>query len=81
MLSVVNKALAGQKVNAERGKSETDEQLRQRVLNRMDPWWISEHDVESAFRTAVASLENPHAAHDVLQSAAVDKPSKPLARI
>ncbi|KAH6900629.1 hypothetical protein B0T10DRAFT_33098 [Thelonectria olida] len=56
LLGVVHKALAGQKVTVERGKTETDEQLRQRVSGRMDPWWISEHEVERAFHEAIDKL-------------------------
>ncbi|KAM5355172.1 hypothetical protein ACJ41O_001818 [Fusarium nematophilum] len=58
LLAVVHKALAGQKANVERGKTETDEQLRERVLQRMDPWWISEHDVEAAFRDALNKADD-----------------------
>ncbi|KAM5385188.1 hypothetical protein ACJZ2D_001149 [Fusarium nematophilum] len=57
LLGVVTKAVAGRKVKVEDGKAETDEQLRERVLNRMDPYWIAEHDVEAAFE-AVVSQEN-----------------------
>jgi salicylate hydroxylase len=57
LLGVVHKAIAGQKVTLERGKTETDEQLRRRVLDRMDPWWISEHDIERAFREAIDKLK------------------------
>ncbi|KAF2014502.1 FAD/NAD(P)-binding domain-containing protein [Aaosphaeria arxii CBS 175.79] len=35
------------------GKSETDEQLRARFQNRINPTWIHEHDVQEAFRKAV----------------------------
>ena len=54
---MVHKALAGQKVKIERGKTETDEQLRDRVLQRMDPRWISEHDVGNAFRAAISKID------------------------
>ncbi|RSL83053.1 hypothetical protein CDV31_016877 [Fusarium ambrosium] len=57
LLSVVHKNLAGQKANIERAKTETDEQLRQRVAQRMDPSWISEHDVESAFEQVIEKEE------------------------
>ncbi|KAH6991151.1 hypothetical protein BKA56DRAFT_512132 [Ilyonectria sp. MPI-CAGE-AT-0026] len=57
LLGVVHNSLAGQKTTVERGKTETDEQLRNRVLQRMDPWWIGEHDVEGAFRAVVESIE------------------------
>ncbi|KAH7155797.1 hypothetical protein B0J13DRAFT_604728 [Dactylonectria estremocensis] len=57
LLDVVHKSLAGSKINLERGKTETDEQLRQRVLQRMDPWWISEHDVDGAFHDAVEKYD------------------------
>ncbi|KAI0845948.1 FAD/NAD(P)-binding domain-containing protein [Daldinia vernicosa] len=33
---------------------ETDEQLRTRIKNRVDPSWIHEHDVQAAFAQAVA---------------------------
>ncbi|KAI1469517.1 FAD/NAD(P)-binding domain-containing protein [Daldinia caldariorum] len=33
---------------------ETDEQLRARIKNRVDPSWIHEHDVQAAFAQAVA---------------------------
>ncbi|KAF4468693.1 Monooxygenase FAD-binding [Fusarium albosuccineum] len=54
LLGAVHKAVAGRKVKLENGKPETDEQLRQRVLDRMDPHWIAEHDVEAAFESVVA---------------------------
>ncbi|KAJ4146304.1 hypothetical protein NW754_001772 [Fusarium falciforme] len=57
LLGVVHKNLAGQKANIERAKAETDEQLRQRVSQRMDPSWISEHDVEKAFKQVVEKEE------------------------
>lgn len=57
LLGVVHKNLAGQKANIERAKTETDEQLRQRVSQRMDPSWISEHDVEKAFKQVVEKEE------------------------
>ncbi|KAF7558508.1 hypothetical protein G7046_g5647 [Stylonectria norvegica] len=57
LLGVVHKAVVGQKATVEKGKIETDEQLRERVRARMDPWWINEHDVEGAFRAAVAEVE------------------------
>lgn len=42
-----------------RSKMETDEELRARIQNRSDPFWIHEHDVEDAFTQAVAQvLEN-----------------------
>ncbi|KPM39404.1 hypothetical protein AK830_g7147 [Neonectria ditissima] len=57
ILGIVHKSLAGQKATVERGKTETDEQLQERVLQRMDPWWISEHDVDGAFREAIGKFE------------------------
>ncbi|KAF5013773.1 hypothetical protein FDECE_245 [Fusarium decemcellulare] len=57
LLSVVHKNKANQKANIENAKTETDEQLRQRVRSRMDPSWISEHDVEGAFQQALSKIE------------------------
>ncbi|KAJ4266177.1 hypothetical protein NW762_004158 [Fusarium torreyae] len=57
LLSIVHKNAAGQKSNIERAKTETDEQLRQRVKQRMNPSWISEHDVVGAFNKAVEDIE------------------------
>ncbi|KAF4463337.1 Monooxygenase FAD-binding [Fusarium albosuccineum] len=57
LLSVVHKNKANQKANIENAKTETDEQLRQRVRSRMDPSWISEHDVEGAFQQALNKIE------------------------
>ncbi|KAM0424311.1 hypothetical protein ACHAPT_010457 [Fusarium lateritium] len=54
LLGAVHKAVAGKKLKLEEGKPETDEELRQRVLNRMDPYWIAEHDVEAAFEEVIA---------------------------
>uniref|UniRef100_A0A8H7KBX7 FAD-binding domain-containing protein n=1 Tax=Bionectria ochroleuca TaxID=29856 RepID=A0A8H7KBX7_BIOOC len=59
ILGVVHKAIAGQRASVEKGKVETDEQLRQRVANRMNPWWISEHDVEEAFQKAINGGKGP----------------------
>ena len=38
------------------GKVETDDQLRERIRNRSDPFWIHEHDVEEMFAKAIAEL-------------------------
>lgn len=54
LLGAVHKAVAGKKLKLEDGKPETDEQLRQRVLDRMDPYWIAEHDVVAAFGEVIA---------------------------
>lgn len=58
-LIYLHKAIAGQRASVEKGKVETDEELRQRVANRMDPWWISEHDVEEAFQKAINDGKGP----------------------
>ncbi|KAF4339045.1 monooxygenase FAD-binding [Fusarium beomiforme] len=57
LLGIVHMNIAGQKSNIERATTETDEQLIQRVKNRMDPSWISEHDVVGAFEKAVEKIE------------------------
>ncbi|KAF5020911.1 hypothetical protein F66182_7063 [Fusarium sp. NRRL 66182] len=57
LLEVVDRNAAGQKSSIERAKTETDEQLRERVRQRMNPSWISEHDVEGAFKRVVEKLE------------------------
>ncbi|KAI8649933.1 hypothetical protein NCS56_01444600 [Fusarium sp. Ph1] len=54
LLGAVHKAVAGKKLKLEDGKPETDEQLRQRVLDRMDPYWIAEHDIVAAFGEVIA---------------------------
>ncbi|KAF9880389.1 salicylate hydroxylase (salicylate 1-monooxygenase) [Colletotrichum karsti] len=36
------------------GKTETDEELRARMKNRVEPVWIHEHDVEAVFRQVLA---------------------------
>lgn len=47
----------GNKKMVERvGKTETDEELRARMMGRSDPFWIHEHDVEAAFVLAVAQI-------------------------
>ncbi|KAF7547014.1 hypothetical protein G7Z17_g8025 [Cylindrodendrum hubeiense] len=56
ILGVVHKAIAGQKADVKTGETETEEQLRQRVLQRMDPEWISEHDVEAAFQEIIGKI-------------------------
>lgn len=57
LLGVVHQNLAVQKTTIEGAKTETDEQLRQRVSQRIDPSWISEHDVENAFEKVVEKEE------------------------
>ncbi|KAB8274365.1 hypothetical protein BDV30DRAFT_248549 [Aspergillus minisclerotigenes] len=44
--------------SVERGSTETDDELRERVRTRFDPWWISEHDVEAAFWGSVKKFES-----------------------
>ena len=58
LLGSVHKAVAGRKGKPETGQPETDEQLRQRVLARMDPSWIAEHDVQAAFNEAISGGHN-----------------------
>ncbi|KAF5563413.1 salicylate 1-monooxygenase [Fusarium phyllophilum] len=57
LLGIVHKNISGQKSNIERATTERDEQLRQRVKGRMNPSWISEHDVVAAFERAVERVE------------------------
>ncbi|KAF4500917.1 Monooxygenase, FAD-binding [Fusarium agapanthi] len=57
LLSIVHKNISGQKSNIERAATETDEQLRLRVKGRMNPSWISEHDVVAAFEQAAERIE------------------------
>ncbi|SCV45840.1 related to salicylate 1-monooxygenase [Fusarium fujikuroi] len=57
LLGIVHKNISGQRSNIERATTETDDQLRQRVKGRMDPSWISEHDVVAAFERAVERIE------------------------
>ncbi|KAF5622937.1 monooxygenase FAD-binding protein [Fusarium sp. NRRL 52700] len=57
LLGIVHKNIAGQKSNIERATTETDEQLIRRVKGRMNPSWISEHDVVAAFERAVERIE------------------------
>ncbi|KAL9078945.1 MAG: hypothetical protein Q9157_002129 [Trypethelium eluteriae] len=54
---VISTVHAGNKATISRiraGKEETDDQLRERVKNRSDPFWIHEHDVQAVFAKAVA---------------------------
>jgi salicylate hydroxylase len=53
---VISTVRAGNKAIVARleKERETDEQLRARIQNRSDPYWIHEHDVEAAFAQAVA---------------------------
>lgn len=52
---VLSAVQQGNKKTTERlGKTETDEELRARMMNRSNPYWIHEHDVEAAFAQAVA---------------------------
>ncbi|KAH7261010.1 uncharacterized protein BKA55DRAFT_560119 [Fusarium redolens] len=57
LLGIVHKNISGQKSNIERATTETDEQLRRRVKERMNPLWISEHDVVAAFERAIERIE------------------------
>ncbi|CEI41988.1 hypothetical protein FVEN_g11770 [Fusarium venenatum] len=57
LLGIVHNNIAGQKSNIERETVETNEQLINRVKNRMDPSWISEHDVVAAFERAAERIE------------------------
>lgn len=42
------------------GKPETDEELRARMNNRPDPYWIGEHDVEAAFAKVIGKDGESH---------------------
>ncbi|KAM5373077.1 hypothetical protein ACJA88_008605 [Fusarium oxysporum] len=57
LLGIVHKNISGQKSNIDRATTETDEQLIRRVKERMNPSWISEHDVVAAFERAVERIE------------------------
>jgi len=57
LLGIVHKNISGQKSNIDRVTTETDEQLIRRVKERMNPSWISEHDVVAAFERAVERIE------------------------
>ncbi|KAE8307915.1 hypothetical protein BDV41DRAFT_581947 [Aspergillus transmontanensis] len=57
VLRKVHEVIKDQKKSVERGSTETDDELRERVRTRFDPWWISEHDVEAAFWGSVKKLE------------------------
>lgn len=60
ILGAVHLQVIGQKPkteNLEGGNTETDEMLEERVRNRPDPSWISEHDVESAFQMALGAAD------------------------
>nr|RBQ96998.1 hypothetical protein FVER53263_03772 [Fusarium verticillioides] len=57
LLGIVHKNISGQRSNTERATTETDEELRQRVKGRMNPSWISEHDVVAAFERAVGRID------------------------
>ncbi|EME78774.1 uncharacterized protein MYCFIDRAFT_109809, partial [Pseudocercospora fijiensis CIRAD86] len=39
------------------GRDESDEELKTRMRNRMDPFWIHEHDVEASFERVVEEME------------------------
>lgn len=56
-MGIVHKNISGQKSNIDRATTETDEQLIRRVKERMNPSWISEHDVVAAFERAVERIE------------------------
>ncbi|CAI6093640.1 hypothetical protein V2G26_017261 [Clonostachys chloroleuca] len=64
LLDSVHKSVAGRRVKTDNGTEETDEQLRKRVSERMDPYWVAEHDVEAAFEAVVAKA--PSSGHQVL---------------
>ncbi|KFY13697.1 hypothetical protein V491_06325 [Pseudogymnoascus sp. VKM F-3775] len=45
--------IAKQKEKVDISRTETDEGLRERIISRPDPAWISEHDVKAAFDRTV----------------------------
>lgn len=53
VLSVVKQQVVGRRGAEE----ETDAELVARIVNRMDPSWISEHDVEGSFVAALTERE------------------------
>ncbi|CAH0038017.1 unnamed protein product [Clonostachys solani] len=66
LLESVHQSVAGRRVKTDSGSEETDEQLRKRVSERMDPYWVAEHDVEAAFEAVVAKA--PSSGHQVLEN-------------
>lgn len=50
------KRAAREQRRRERGRAETDGELRARVAGRPDLSWLTEHDVDEAFGTVVARL-------------------------
>lgn len=79
VLDVVRHQVVGQKLSAGQVQGETEEELVKRVMNRMDPAWISEHDVEAAFRAAVQETDGGAATRQKLASIS-DKEGLPLPR-
>ncbi len=67
ILDAVRNQIVGQKLSARQTQGETEAELIQRVMNRPDPAWISEHDVEAAFRAALHEISG----HAVPQKQAV----------
>ncbi|VUC24553.1 unnamed protein product [Clonostachys rosea] len=66
LLDSVHRAVAGRRVKTDSGTEETDEQLRKRVSERMDPYWVAEHNVEAAFEAVVAKA--PSSREQALQN-------------
>ena len=57
ILGAVHLQVIGHKPNMENDDIETDEMLEERVRNRPDPSWISEHDVESTFQNVIGAKD------------------------
>lgn len=57
IMDLVHSLIAKQKEKVDISKTETDEGLRERIISRPDPAWISEHDVKAAFDRTVKLYE------------------------
>ncbi|OKL59951.1 hypothetical protein UA08_04936 [Talaromyces atroroseus] len=57
IMAAASQQVIGNKAKSAPDETQTEKFLRQRVDSRPDPSWISEHDVEKAFQTAVREME------------------------
>ncbi len=57
IIAAASQQVIGNKAKIEPNEAQAEESLAQRVDNRPDPSWISEHDVEKAFQAAVHEMD------------------------
>ena len=70
VLDIVHQTREKARVRKSTGLVESDEEFRHRVAHRLDPVWLTEHDVEAAFEKVAVQRRVKGAVHPIEQEQA-----------